>query len=41
MMLKLKFTCNLAKLDVTNSGLETAIFDAKEMLGNLDLRSMG
>ena len=41
MMLKLKFTWNLAILDVTNSGLETVIFDLKEMLGNLDLRLMG
>ena len=40
MMLKLKFTWNVAILDVTNSGLETAIFDTKEMLGILDLRSM-
>ena len=28
-------------LDVMNSGLETVIFDLKEMLGILDLRSMG
>ena len=41
MMLKLKFTQNLAILDITNSGLETVIFDPKEMLGILDLRSMG
>ena len=40
-MLKLKFTCNLAILDVTNSGLETMIFDPKEMLGILNLRSVG
>ena len=40
-MLKLKFTWNLAILDVTNSGLETVIFILKEMLGILDLRSMG
>ena len=37
-MLKLKCTHNTAILDVTNSGLETVIFDTKEML---DLRSMG
>ena len=35
MMLKLKFTQNLATLDVTNSSLETVIFDPKEMLGIL------
>ena len=41
MMLKLKFTQNLAILDVTNSGLQMVIFDPKEMLGSLDLKSMG
>ena len=41
MMLKLKFTWNLATLDVTNSCLETVIFDPKEMLEILDLRSIG
>ena len=41
MMLKLKFVQNLATLDVTNSSLETVIFDPKEMLGILDLRSVG
>ena len=40
-MLKLKFTQNLAILDVTNTGLQTVIFHQKEMLGILDLRSMG
>ena len=41
MMLKLKFTKNLSILDVTNSCLETVILDPKEMLGILDLRSIG
>ena len=41
MMLKLKFVWNLATLDVTNSSLETVIFDPKEMLGILDLRLIG
>ena len=41
MILKLKFTQNLAILDVTNGSLETVIFDPKGMLGILDLRSMG
>ena len=41
MMLKLKFVQNLATLDVTNSSLETVIFDLKEMLGILDLGLIG
>ena len=41
MMLKLRFVQNLATLDVTNSCLETVIFDPKEMLGILDMRSVG
>ena len=41
MMLKLKFVQNLATLDVTNSSLETVIFDLKETLFILDLRSTG
>ena len=41
MMLKLKFVQNLATLDITNSSLETVIFDPKEMLGILDLRLVG
>ena len=40
-MLKLKFTWNLAILDITNSGFQTVIFDMKEMIGILDLRLMG
>ena len=41
MMLKLKFIWNLFTLEVTNSSLETVIFDPKEMLGILDLRLIG
>ena len=41
MILKLKFVQNLATLDETNHSLETVIFDPKEMLGILDLRSVG
>ena len=41
MMLKLKFTCNSAILDVTNAGLETVILNPKEVIGILDLRSLG
>ena len=40
-MLKLKFIQNLATFVGTNSSLETVIFDLKEMLGILDLRSIG
>ena len=40
-MLKLKFTWNLAILDVMTSGLEMVVFNPKDMLGILDLRSMG
>ena len=41
MMLKLKFTQNSAMLDITNTGPDTIIFDPKEMLGVIDLRSLG
>ena len=40
-MLKLKFTQNLAILNITNCGLDTIIFDPKETIGILDLRSLG
>ena len=39
-MLKLKFTWNIAMLDITNSSLDTVISDPKEMLGILDFRSL-
>ena len=39
MMLKLNIVQNLATLDVTNNGLDTIIFDPKEVLGATDLRS--
>ena len=38
LMLKLKFVRNSATLDVTNSSLETVIFNSKVMLSILDLR---
>ena len=38
---KLKFIRNCASLDVTNNTQETAIFDPHQMLGILDLRSLG
>ena len=40
-MLKLKFVRNRATLDVTNNTPQTVIFDPKEMIGILDLRSLG
>ena len=41
MMIKVKFTRNLAIIDLTHNGSETVLIDLKEMLGVLDLRSMG
>ena len=40
-LLKLKFVWNQASLDVTNNMQETVIFEPKQMLGILDLRSVG
>ena len=40
-MLKLKFTQNSAMLDTTNNDLDTIIFGPEEVLGRLDLRSLG
>ena len=39
-MLKLKFTRNLVILDVMHTSSETVIFDPKEIIGVLDLRSV-
>ena len=41
MLLKLKFTCNAAILDIVNNGMDTMIFKPEEMLGVVDLRSLG
>ena len=41
MLIKLKFTCNTAILDIVNNGTETIIFKPEEMLGIVDLRSLG
>ena len=41
MLLKLKFMHYVAPLDTTNNGPDTIIFKPKEMLGILDLRSLG
>ena len=40
-MLKLKFIRNRVTLNVTNNTQETVTFDPKEMIGVLDLRSLG
>ena len=40
-VLKLKFVRNCASLDVTNNTLETEIFEPKQVLGILYLRSLG
>ena len=41
MVLKLKFVRNCASLNVTNNTHKTVIFEPKQMLGILDLRSIG
>ena len=42
MVLKLKFICNIAILDmINNSNSETLILNPREVLGILDLRSLG
>ena len=41
MLLKLKFMCYTATLDIVNNGPETIIFKPEEMIGLLDLRSLG
>ena len=41
MVLKLKFMRNCASLYVTNFTQETVIFDPNQVLGILDLRSLG
>ena len=38
MLIKLKFTCNAAILDIVNIGTETVICKSEEMLGIVDLR---
>ena len=40
-VLKLKFVRNCTSLDITNNTQETVIFEPKQMLGILDLRSLG
>ena len=41
MLLNLKFTCNTTILDIVNNGTNTMIFKPEEMLGIVDLRSLG
>ena len=41
LLIKLKFTCNKAILDIMNKGKDTMIFKPEEMIGIIDLRSLG
>ena len=41
LLIKLKFTCNKAVLDVKNAGKDTMILNPKEMIGIVDIRSLG
>lgn len=40
-LIKLKFTCNAAILDIVNNGTETIIFNPEEMIEIVDLRLLG
>ena len=41
LLIKLKFTCNRAILDIKNTGKCTMILRPKEMIGIVDIRSLG
>ena len=41
LLIKLKVTCNKAILDIVNKGKDTMIFKPEEMIGIIDLRSLG
>ena len=41
LLIKLKFTCNKAILDIVNKGKDTMIFKPEEMIGIIDLRLLG
>ena len=41
LLIKLKFTCNKAILDIKNKGKDTMIFRPEEMIGIIDMRSLG
>ena len=41
LLIKLKFMCNKAILDIVNQGKDTVIFKPEEMIGIVDLRLLG
>ena len=41
LLIKLKFTCNAAIINMVNDSTETMIFTPEEMIGMVDLRSLG
>ena len=41
MLIKLKFTCNAEVIDIVNNSTETIIVKPEEMIGIVDLRSLG
>ena len=41
LLIKLKFTCNKAMLDIKNTGKDTMILRLEEMIGIIGIRSMG
>ena len=41
LLIKLKFTCNRAILDIMHKGKDTMILRPEEMIGIVDLRSLG
>ena len=41
LLIKLKFMCNKAILDIVNKGKDTMILKPEEMIGIIDLRSLG
>ena len=41
LLIKLKFTCNKAILDIKNKGEDTMVLSLEEMIGIIDMRSLG
>ena len=41
LLIKLKFMCNMAVLDIKNAGKDTMTSNSKEMIGIVDIRSLG
>ena len=41
LLIKLKFMCNKAVLDIKNAGKDTMILNPKKMIGIVDIRSLG